>query len=109
MNLYNDGYFHDPSVAFPGSTSSLSPGIKLANGTPVDANPVYNDVRGLYVLYRDSDRTSTTPFQPGGAKNLVNTLFSGSNPFFKTGTGQALVASAGATAGYSDLGNVSNG
>ena len=108
LALYNAGYFHDPTVAFPGG-AALVAGIKIAGGTPADSNPVYDDNRGLYVIYRDSDRTSTTPFQPGGAKNMVNTLFSGSNPYFKSGAGQALVAAAGATPGYSDLGNVSAG
>jgi ABC-type phosphate transport system substrate-binding protein len=108
LALYNKGYFHDSSAVFPGG-AALSPGIKLASGTPADTNPVYNDVRGLYVLYRDSDRTAAAAFQPGGTKNLVNTLFSGSNPYFKSGAGQALVAAAGATAAYSDLGNVSSG
>ena len=108
LALYNKGYFHDPPRVFPGGAAA-EPRHQARVGTPADSNPVYNDVRGLYVVYRDSDRTAAGPFQPGGTKNLVNTLFSGSNPYFKSGAGQALVAAAGATAAYSDLGNVSSG
>jgi ABC-type phosphate transport system substrate-binding protein len=109
LALYNAGYFHDPSVAYPGG-AALTPGIKLSSGTPTDGNAVYSDVRGLYIIYRDSDRLSTTPFQPGSSKNFVASLFA-NNPasFFKSAPGQAAIAAAGATPLFADLGNVSSG
>ena len=111
LNLYNSGYFHDPTVAYPGG-ASLSAGIKMDTGTvlgPVPTgstapNVFYDDNRGLFIVFRQSDLSSTTPFQPGSTKNLIQTFFSGSNPYFKTAAGQALVAAAGATSGYSDCG-----
>lgn len=108
LNLLNTGYLHNPTGAYP-TTGALTVGIKVVTGTPGDTNPVYLDTRGLYFIYRDSDRTSTTPFQPGSTKNYVNSLFSGSTPFFKGSSGAADVAAAGVTPSYSDLGNVSAG
>jgi ABC-type phosphate transport system substrate-binding protein len=105
LALYSSGYFHDPSVAYPGG-GSLAPGIKLLTGTPGDSNGIYDDERGLYVIFRQSDFTSSTPWQPGTTKNWVNTLFAASSgtPFFKSAAGQSLVAAAGATPGYADKG-----
>jgi hypothetical protein len=99
INLYNSGFFHDPSVAFPGG-AALTPGVSLVTGTGA-----YDDNRGLYIVFRQSDLGSTTVWQPGSTKNIWQTLFSGTNPYFKTGPGQALVAAAGATKGYADCGN----
>jgi ABC-type phosphate transport system substrate-binding protein len=104
LNLYTSGYFHDPTVAFPGG-AALSPGIKLETGTPdVGTAPAYKDTRGLYVLFRQSDLGSHTAFQAGGKQNLIQTFFSGTNPYFKSAAGQALITAAGATAAYKDCG-----
>jgi ABC-type phosphate transport system substrate-binding protein len=109
LALYNSGYFKDPTVAYPGG-ATLSPGIKLVSGTPTDGNADYDDVRGLYIIYRDSDRTSTTPFQPGSTKNFVASLFANSaSSYFKSASGQLDIAASGATPAFSDLGNVSSG
>ena len=65
-----------------------------------------------YVIFRQSDAGLATPFEPGGSKNWVQTLFShpgGTKPFFDRPTGQALIAAAGTTPAYQDLGNVSSG
>jgi ABC-type phosphate transport system substrate-binding protein len=102
FSLFAKGYFHDPSVTFPGG-SAITPGAKLLGG--------YTSVVNHYVIFRESDTTAKA-FQPGGTLNWVQTLFShpgGTKPFFDRSTGQALIAAAGTTPAYQDLGNVSSG
>jgi len=113
INLYNTGYFKDPSVVYPGG-ASLTPGVKLLTGpTASDGNPNYLNNRGLYIIFRNRDAASTTPFQPGGNKNWAQDLFLGkgtSAPFVNSTSGKADIAAAGVTPTYSDLGNtVSSG
>jgi hypothetical protein len=100
------GYFHNPTVAYPGG-ASLAPGVQLiSSGTPSDGNKFYDDNRNLYVVYRWNDQISTTPWQPGGKLNWAQTLFcnpGGATPFFDTGPGQALIAQAGANPSFSCL------
>lgn len=110
LNLWTSGYFHNPATVFPGSTSPLTPGVKLLSGTPGDGT-VYDSPITDYVIFRQSDATSTTPFEPGGSRNWVNTLFSnpgGTTPFFGKSAGQALIAASGVTPDYVDLGNVAS-
>ena len=102
LALYNSGYFKDPSKVFGVTPVPVSPGIVLLTGTGS-----YKNTRGLYIVYRDSDSTSTKPFQPGGTKNWVQTLFSnpgGTTPFVNTTAGKADIASAGGTPNYIDCG-----
>jgi len=83
-------YFHDPSVAYPGS-NALSPGIVMLPG--------YSLPLLLNVVYRASDQNSATPWQPGGSLNWAQTLFcdpGGPTPYFQTAAGQSLIAEAGA-------------
>jgi hypothetical protein len=111
LALWNDGYFHNPNTVFPGSSTSLTPGVKLLSGTPGDGT-VYSSPITDYVIFRQSDASSTTSFEPGGTKNWVQSLFSnpgGSSPFFAKSTGQALIAASGVTPVYNDLGDVSHG
>lgn len=114
LNLYTSGYFFNPNVALgnavpAGDQGTLQPGVKLlTTGTPSDSNPIYNDTRGLYVIFREADLTSLTHFN-GSAKNWVNTLFANSTtstgtPFFKGAAGSALLASAGVTPDWADCG-----
>jgi hypothetical protein len=98
LNLFDANYFHNPATPYPGGPA-VSADIKMLTGSGA-----YDDNRGLYVVFRQSDLASASPFQPGGTKNLIQTLFSGSSAYFKSGAGQALVAAAGATPGYSDCG-----
>jgi ABC-type phosphate transport system substrate-binding protein len=91
------GYFHDPTVAYPGG-SALAPGISQLTGTPSDGNAVYNDTRNLNIVYRWTDQISTTVWQPGGKLNWAQTLFcdpGGPTPFFQTAAGKTLIAEAG--------------
>lgn len=112
LDLYNSGYFHNPNTAFPGG-AAINSGVSLIAGTPGDSNADYASEVDHYVIFRQSDAASTTPMEPGGSKNFVQTLFSNpsapTSPFFAKSTGKALVAAAGSTPAYHDLGNVSSG
>jgi hypothetical protein len=108
LALYQSGYFHNPATTFPGG-AAINPGVATLTGTPPDAGSAYTSVVNHYVIYRQSDQNSTTSWQPGGTKNWVQTLFSGTHPFFDTGAGLADIAAAGTTPAYNDLGDVSSG
>jgi hypothetical protein len=94
------GYFHDPTVPYPGSSTALSLGIKLLTGTPSDGNPVYSAAEPLQIVYLWPSQTSATPWQPGGTLNWAQTLFcnpgGSTTPFFQTAAGKILIAEAGA-------------
>jgi ABC-type phosphate transport system substrate-binding protein len=103
LDLYTSGYFHDPT-----SNTTVDPGVSLLTGTPPQGGTAYNSPVDHYVVFRQSDTTSTTPMEPGGSLNWIQTLFSnpgGTEPFFERSTGQALIAAAGTTPDYADLGD----
>lgn len=112
LDLFESGYFHDPASAFPGG-SAVTPAVQLLTGTAPDAGAVYSSEVDHFVIFRQSDASSKTPMEPGGSLNWVQTLFSDpsspSTPYFAKATGKALIAAAGATPTYADLGNVSSG
>jgi hypothetical protein len=91
----------------------LTPGVKFLNGAAPDSGTPYSSPISDYIIFRQSDATSTTPLEPGGTKNWVQTLFSNpsapTSPFFARATGQTLLAAAGVSPSYSDLGDVSSG
>lgn len=110
LALWANGYYRDPSVVFPGTPTAADPGVAARLGAPA-AGTVYHSTVGHYVLYRQSDTAALGPWQPGSTKNWIETLFADPDgtPYLKKPAGQALIASAGATPAYSDLGNVSSG
>ncbi len=82
--------------------------MSLLTGTPPDSGTVIQRRSIHYVIFRQSDVGSKTPMEPGSSLNWVQTLFSnpgGTPPFFARTTGQALVAAAGTTPDYIDIGN----
>jgi ABC-type phosphate transport system substrate-binding protein len=102
LALYTSGYFKDPTKVFGVTPTPVAPGISLLSGTGT-----YDNSRGLYIVFRNSDGASTKAFQPGGTKNWVQTLFSnagGTTPFVNTTAGKADIASGGATPNYVDCG-----
>jgi len=107
LNLWNSGYFHNPGVPFPAG-SALSPGISLLTGPVPGGGSYYDSAIHDYIIFRQSDATSSTPLQPGGTLNWVNALFSDpGNPtqaWFDTAEGQTLIDDSGVTATYDDLG-----
>jgi len=96
----NKGYFHDPTVAYPGSSTALSPGIKIETGSGA-----YSDTLDIYAVFPQSAEASATPWQPGSTLNWVQALFSdpgGPEPYFESPAGQALLAQAGLVPDYMD-------
>ncbi len=96
-----DGYFHDPTVAYPGSSTALSPGIKIQTGSGA-----YSDTLDIYAVFPQSALASTTPWQPGSKLNWAETLFSNpggsTEPYFESPAGQVLLAQAGLVPDYVD-------
>lgn len=118
INLYNAGYFHDPSQAFPTPTA-ITPGIKLIYGSqtanactaPAQGQTTdYCRTRGIYVAWRGTDDTAApAQWQPGIAKSWIQALFakvngSTSTPYVNSTPGKALIADAGVTPAYVDCG-----
>jgi hypothetical protein len=108
LKLFKSGYFHDPNTTFPGGTA-INPGVSGLTGTPPDHASAYSSQVNHYVIFRQKDATSTTAWQPGGTKNWVQTLFSGTRPYFDSTVGLLDIAAAGTTPAYADLGDVSSG
>ncbi len=128
LSLWNGGYFYNPNAPFgtndsaagnnghgspfpqTGTSTPLSAGVKLLSQTAPDGGAAYDSPITDYVIFRQSDAASTTPFEPGSSLNWVQTLFS--NPttpttaWFDKPAGEALVQAAGVTPSYDDLGDV---
>ena len=92
------GYFHNPATAFPGTATASVSGISILPGW---TSPITD-----YVIYRQSDQSLAKSFEPGGTLNWAQTLFSNPSgtPFFAKASTQALIAAAGVTPNYVDLG-----
>lgn len=116
--LLSQGYFHDPSQGWNSSAppASLSAsGIKLqttgtADGSQAKAH--FDATLPYYIIFRESDYASTTPWQPGGTLNWVQELFynpGGDDPWVKSAPAQAILQSIGLTPQYEDEGNGTDG
>jgi ABC-type phosphate transport system substrate-binding protein len=90
-NLDNSGFFG----------AALKNTINLLPNT----NGGYDDNRGLYVIVRDTDVASTTPWLAGSSKNWVQTLFSGNTSWIAKSGSKSLIQAAGLTPKYADLGD----
>jgi hypothetical protein len=128
LSLWNSGYYFNPNAPFgtndtspgnnghgspfpqTGTSTPLSAGVNLLTGTAPDGGSAYNSAITDYIMFRQSDASSTTPFEPGSSLNWVQTLFSNpsspGSPWFAKAAGQALIAAAGVTPHYQDLGDV---
>ena len=99
--LYDSGYFNNPANKYG------TPQVALTSGIKFTSIATYSDVRGLYIVFRDSDTGAAAKFQPGGALNKVRTLFynpGGAAPFIAGAAGQAAIAAAGGTPTFIDCG-----
>jgi hypothetical protein len=123
-DLFDSGYFHDVSNAFPSTAPIATSGVQLLYGTQtaqacvaptsVNTDPgntgTYCNTRGLYIVWRAADDTYPTAWLPGGTRNWVQTLFwrptGQGNPNIKTSDGIAAVNAAGVTYGYVDCGTL---
>ncbi len=80
----------------------------------LDGTGTFDVTRGLYFIVRQRDVADHTgpisvsgityPWQAGGTKNWVETLFSGSTSYFARSSNKASIESSGVTWHYSDLG-----
>lgn len=107
LSLWSKGFFHKPTKVFPGTSTALSANIALLTGAPGDSNPVYKSAISDYIIFRQSALSETTPLEPGGTLNWAKTLFSdtsGPEPFFEKASTQTLLADAGVTPSYDDIG-----
>jgi hypothetical protein len=121
LALYQQNYFLNPTAPYGVGASAEAPvaaQVKLLSGTPGDStssNPTVAFATPLpyYIIFRQSDLTSTTPWQPGSTLNWVQALFANPGgavkPYFDSAPGRALIAASGAQAVYNDLGVVSSG
>jgi PBP superfamily domain len=111
LKLQQSGYFSDPSTPFPGG-GAVEPAVKALTGTTLDGTAYTSEV-DHYVIFRNSDASSTTPAEPGSSLNWVDTLFVRSSaknapkPYLDSAAGLADIAAAGTTPLYKNLGNVS--
>ena len=125
LNLFNNGYFHNPHVSsvcnaqisssaggvvvgppcpFPNG-AALVPGVALLNGAP-SSGAVYKDTRGLFVTIRQNDDNDPNGWN-GGTKNWAKTLFDGagfSGSFMGSPAAASLISGAGGTQQYLDCG-----
>ena len=127
LALWNNGYFHNPNAPF--GTNDSAAGNNGHGAVPADRQvdspvagrqapdrdaarrgAVYDSPITDYVIFRQSDASSTTPFEPGGSLNWVQALFSDPATPPTRGSkrppGKALVQAAGVTPDYDDLGDV---
>jgi ABC-type phosphate transport system substrate-binding protein len=102
LDLYDTSYFHTPNTVFPGG-AAIASGVHLVSGY---ASPLVH-----YVVFRQSDTAAGAlpAWQPGSTKTWITALFLGNTSFVKGPAGQALVATAGITPAYADLGTASAG
>jgi ABC-type phosphate transport system substrate-binding protein len=103
--LINSGYFANAGYATTAGKNAYSAGfLNALSGAPSDANVVYDSVRGMYVVIRNVDLGSSTPFQPGGTQNWAQTLLAGGTSYFARSAQGAEIRAAGFTQAYKDCG-----
>jgi hypothetical protein len=85
----------DPSVG----ACPVADEIKAADG-----NPVFDVNQGLYFLVRQSALASTSPMEPGGTENFVQTLFEGSSSWIASANQAGNIEESGLDPHYADLG-----
>lgn len=101
ISLINSGYFTNGGPAFAKSQ------LATLTGTPSDSGTAYNSKRGLYFTVRQADLASTTPFEPGSALNIAQTLFddgNGNSPYISRASEAGAITAAGFTPAYKNCG-----
>ncbi|GAA1760511.1 hypothetical protein GCM10009795_003730 [Nocardioides hankookensis] len=117
--LLGAGYFHDPAPVYNSDSPSAAlsnAGIKLQTG----ASNFIADIP-YYIVFRESDASSATAWQPGSTLNWVETLFYNADydpddpdpgvtpPFVASAAGKAIIESIGLTPLYKDWANTTTG
>jgi ABC-type phosphate transport system substrate-binding protein len=111
--LLQNGYFLNPNTPYSaaGATPVSASGIKLeqpATGlTASDGAAAFSADLPYYIIFRESDFASSTPWQPGSTLNWVQELFynPGGTPYVESAPAQAILKAMGVTPLYQDLGN----
>ncbi|GAA4710931.1 substrate-binding domain-containing protein [Nocardioides conyzicola] len=116
--LLGAGFFHDPTPVY----NSESPAPALSNAGIQLLTSGSNFIADIpyYVVFRESDVDSDTPWQPGSTLNWVQTLFYNPDydpeepgdvtpPFVASAAGKAILESIGLTPLYVDHGNTTTG
>ncbi|KQW48858.1 hypothetical protein ASC77_09025 [Nocardioides sp. Root1257] len=117
--LLGAGYFRDPAPVYNSDSPSAAlsnAGIKLQTG----GSNFIADIP-YYIVFRESDVNSSTPWQPGSTLNWVETLFYNPDydpadpdpdvtpPFVASAAGKAIIQSIGLTPLYADHANTTTG
>ena len=79
----------------------MNPQVAILQGTPLSGT-LFDPNRTLYLYFRSTDLSSTTPWQPGTTQNWVNALFYnpsgvGGAPYIQSSFGQTDLEYAGVT------------
>lgn len=120
FNLLNKGYFRDPNTVYSAGKDAeplTTAGIKLQQGAGGYAADI-----PYFVVFREKDATSSTPWQPGSDLNWVQTLFYNPDydandpdpagppaPWVQSEAGKAILTELGLTATYVDRTNQTAG
>lgn len=108
IKLINGGYFSQ-GAGYHGS-GSLANGaytsgfLTTLSGTAPDGGASYNSSRGMYIVIRNADLSSTTPFQSGSTQNWAQALISTSTSYFARSAQAPEIQAAGFTAAWKDCG-----
>lgn len=120
FNLLNKSYFREPNTVYnagnPAAPLSTA-GIQLQQGAGGYAADI-----PYFIVFRETDATSATPWQPGSDLNWVQTLFYNPDydaadpdpqgppaPWVQSEAGKAILTELGLTATYVDRGNQTAG
>jgi hypothetical protein len=106
LALWNSSYFHAPTSSVSAG-AVLTPGVNLLTAT-ADGNgtAAWTGAINAYIIFRQTDLASTSPFEPGSSLNWAEALFSNPSnpsvqPYFQN-FGAADIAAAGFTPSYLD-------
>lgn len=96
ITLLNSGYF-DSGVTGSSSAAYAAKYLSFTNqaGTAGDGKGVYVSTRGIYLVVRQSDFVSTTPFQAGSPLTFVQALITSGASAIRSAGGQAQLQAAG--------------
>lgn len=106
LAMINGGYFAN-GVGYSGTgaaNGAYTPNYLAITSGTADGNGTANfsTVRGMYVVARQTDVTSTAPFEPGFSANAVSTLITSPVSAFRSANGRSEIAQAGFTAAFKD-------
>ena len=104
LTLINSGYFVNGVSNTANKAYQPNYLVAPTTGTAPDGTAAYDSTRGLYLVIRQPDLGSTTPFQPGSALNYVKALITSGASAVRSSAGQSEIAAAGFTPAYADCG-----